>query len=347
MKKRVLIGFLLSAVLLYLFFRNIDIHEVLKVIEQGDSRWLLLAFVMNLLNYLVRSLRWRYFFSPIKKVGVWNTFYTTVIGFSVSAVFPARLGELVRPVLLGNKENISKSAAIATVVVERLFDTLTILVMLVFYLLFLLDPDKMNPEARATMREVKEAGFVLFFLVLGLILFLYFLKRKPAVKTFVRKIERILPKRVAHSLDSILDAFIEGLSILDHPKLLIQITVWSVFLWLVISTTFWACCRAYFDFSFPSTFLIMLVLAIGIAIPTPAGVGSYHLACKIGLTRFFHIPDAQAGAVAVVSHFINFVPITILGFLFLWKEGISAAKLSQMTNEPEKKEEGELRPGSG
>lgn len=336
MKKRLVIGVLLSAVLLYLFLRNIDMHEIWQKIQEGDPSWLLLAFVMNLLNYFVRSLRWRYFFRPIKKVGIWNTFYTTVIGFSISAVFPARLGEVVRPVLLGNKENISKSAALATVVVERLFDTLTILVMLVFYLIFLLDPDKLNPEARSTMLEVKQAGFVLFFLVVGIIVFLFFLKRKPAVKTFVRKIERILPRRLAHALDSFLDAFIEGLSILDHPKLLIQITVWSFFLWMVISTTFWAVCRAYFDFSFPSTFLIMIVLAIGIAVPTPGGVGSYHLACKIGLTRFFHIPDVQAGAVAVVSHFINFVPITILGFLFLWKEGLSAAKLSQMTNEPEK-----------
>jgi hypothetical protein len=335
MKKRVLIGFLLSAALLYLFFRNIDIHEVWQIIRQGDARWLLLAFVMNLLNYFVRSLRWRYFFRPIKKIGVWNSFYTTVIGFSVSAIFPARLGEVVRPVLLGNKEKISKSAALATVVVERLFDTLTILIMLVFYLIFLLDPDKMNPEARSTMLEVKEAGFVLFFAVLGIVVFLFFLKRKPAVKAFVRKIERILPKRLARSLDSFLDSFIEGLSILEHPRLLIQITVWSVLLWMVISTTFWAVCRAYFNFSFPSTFLIMIVLAIGIAIPTPAGVGSYHLACKIGLTRFFHIPDAQAGAVAVVSHFINFVPITLLGLLFLWKEGLSAARLSEMTNEPE------------
>ncbi len=74
----------------------------------------------------------------------------------------------------------------------------------------------------------------------------------------------------------------------------------------------------------------MIFIAIGVAVPTPGGVGSYHLACKIGLSRFFGVPDAQAGAIALVSHFIAFVPVTLLGLLFLWHEGLSAAKLKKM-----------------
>lgn len=335
MKIRLAIGFILSAVLLYVFFHTIDPHKMWATIQLGNPQWLLLALAANMLNYFVRAVRWRYFFRPIKKIGLWNSFYTTVIGFGVSAVFPARLGEVVRPILLGNKENISKSAALATIVIERLFDTMTLLVMLVFYLLFLLDPAELNPEARSTMLEVKQAGIVLFFVVIGIIVFLILLKTRPGVKTFVRKLERVLPKKLAHALDGFLDSFIEGLSILDHPKLLIQITVWSFLLWLVIAVTFWATCRAYFEFPFPSTFLILIVLAIGIAVPTPGGVGGYHLACQIGLTRFFHIPADQAGAVAVVSQLINFAPITILGLIFFWKEGLSAGKLTEMTESAE------------
>ncbi|HSP06238.1 MAG TPA: lysylphosphatidylglycerol synthase transmembrane domain-containing protein, partial [Acidobacteriota bacterium] len=131
-KGRLLIGFLLSGILLYFFLRNIDLAEVWTVIKSGNPYWLTLAVALNFLNYFLRAVRWRYFLLPIKKTRIWNLYKTTVIGFALSAVFPARVGELVRPYLLGVKENISRTAAIATIVIERLFDTLTILFMLVF-----------------------------------------------------------------------------------------------------------------------------------------------------------------------------------------------------------------------
>lgn len=337
-KVRIALGFLLSAFFLYLFLRSINLREVWRVIGEGNPLWLLLCLVMNLLNYFVRALRWRYFFKPIKeKIGLWNAFSTTVIGFSLSALFPARVGEVVRPYLLGSRENIGRSAALATVVVERLFDTLTVLFMLVVYLLFLLHPDQLNPEARSWIEKLKTGGLIMFAGVLGLVAFLYFLRKKPGVKLFVRKLERVLPTKMANALEGILDSFIEGLAILDHPKLLLQITVWSIGFWLVIATTFWACARAYTDnFAFPSTFLIMIILAVGIAIPTPGGVGSYHFACKIGLTRFFEVTDTQAGAIALVSHFINFVPITILGLILLWQGGLTPDKITEIAKEAEK-----------
>src|SRR5262249_29690261 len=118
------------------------------------------------------------------------------------------------------------------------------------------------------------------------------------------------------------------------PILILKIAIWSAFLWFVIALSFWATARAYLtEFPLPNVFLIMIVLAIGIAVPTPGGVGSYHLACKIGLTRFFGVPDSQATAIAVVSHFINFVPVLILGIFFLWHEGLTAGKITHIAEE--------------
>jgi glycosyltransferase 2 family protein len=333
-KGRFIIGILLGVVLLYFFFRNMDLRQIWQIIRTGSGWWIWAAIWLCLFNFFVRSLRWRYFLKPIKWVGVWNAFYTTVIGFSVSAVFPARIGEIVRPYLLGSKENISRSSCLATIVVERLFDTLTVLLMLVCYLLFLIDPEHLSAEARASVRQLKETGLILFAGVALLIVFLYFLKRKPGVKLFLRKAERLLPNKIASSLDHFLDSFIEGLSIMDSPILILKIAAWSAFLWFVIALSFWATARAYLaEFPLQNVFLIMIVLAIGIAVPTPGGVGGYHLACKIGLTRFFGVPESQATAIAVVSHFINFVPVLILGIFFLWHEGLSAGKITHIAEE--------------
>lgn len=336
-KKRVLIGFVLAAILLFFFLRNINLLQVWNIIRSGNPYWLLFSVVVNILNYFIRSLRWRYFLLPIKRTGTWNLFSTTVIGFAANTIFPAKIGELVRPYLLGGKEHISRSAALATIVVERLFDTMTVLLMLVIYLLFLIQPDQLSPQAKVVLGELKQAGIVAFAAVIGILVFLYFLRMKPEpMKKFIRKIERILPDRIAHKLDDVLDSFIQGLSILHDPKILITISYWSIFLWMVIAVGFWAGVRAFIpQFAFQNTFLIMILLAIGVAIPTPGAVGSYHLACKIGLTSFFSVPDVQAGAIAIVAHFITFVPVTILGIIFLWQEGLSAKKLTTIAEKAE------------
>lgn len=335
-KGRLLIGFLLSGVLLYFFLHNIDLAEVWTVIKSGNPFWLLIALVFNALNYFLRSVRWRYFLLPIKKTRLWNLYKTTVIGFAISAVFPARAGEIVRPYLLAVKESISRTAAIATIVIERLFDTLTILFMLVFYLLILIKPEQLSESARGSLGELKETGLVVFGIVLIGLLFLYYLKKNPAfIRKIVRWFERFLPKKVGASIDQILDSFVEGLSILHDPRILAKISYWSVIFWLVICVSFWAGARAFHpSFPFTGTFLIMILLAIGIAVPTPGGVGSYHLMCKIGLMRFFDVPETQASAIALVSHAINFIPITIQGLAFLWHEGLSTRKISSLTDKP-------------
>ncbi len=331
-KGRFLIGIALAGIFLYLFLRNIDIHQVWTDICRGNPYWLMLSTALILLNYFMRAVRWRYFFLPIKKTKIWNLYNTTVIGFAASTIFPAKIGELVRPYLLGSKENISRSAALATVVIERLFDTLSILFILVIYLLVLVRPEELSPEARASLSELKEAGLILFAVVTCIAIFLYYLKTKPVlVRRLVQRLDRIMPARIAHSLDGILDSFIEGLSILHDPKLLIKIGCWSIAFWLLICAGFWAGVRAYVPgFPYTGTFLVMILLAIGIAVPTPGAVGSYHLACKIGLSRFFGVPESMASAVAVIGHFITFVPVTILGVAFLWHEGLTAAKLKKI-----------------
>src|SRR3990172_8741003 len=159
---RILIGFLLAAIFLYFFLRNIDLRELWRATKQGNLSLLLLSALLTLFNYFFRAVRWRYFLLPIKDTGTWNRFTATVIGFAANTIFPAKLGELVRPYLLGTKENISKSAALATVVVERVFDILCILLILVIYLIFLVDPEELSPGARSSLDEVNRAGLVLF-----------------------------------------------------------------------------------------------------------------------------------------------------------------------------------------
>ncbi len=330
--RRLLIGFFLAAFFLYLFLRNIDLDHLWKTVRQGNPAWLLFSASIAFFSYLLRAVRWRLFFLPIKKTRLVNLFRTTIIGFAVNTIFPAKLGEVVRPYLLGTRENISKSSAMATVVVERVFDSCSILFMLMIYLVFLMHQNTLSAQAQSSISELNRAGLLLFAVIMGLVTFLFLLKTKTeTVKRMIAKIERFLPSKIAHSIDDILDSFIQGLSILHDPGILLRISYQSIIFWLVICGGFWAGVRAYIpDFSFTSTFLIMPLLAVGVAVPTPGGVGSYHLLCKLGLTLFFNVPEAQASAVALASHAVVFIPVTIAGVIFGWQDGLNASNIQKI-----------------
>ena len=348
-RKRMLIGLLLAAFFIYLFLRNLDPSQLWAAVRKGNPYWLLLSGATAFFNYLARAIRWRFFFDPIKRTNLNNLFKSTVVGFAVNTILPAKIGEVVRPVLLARKEGISKSTSMATIVVERVFDSATILLILTVYLVFLLRPEQLSQEAQSSLAELKTAGILLFAGILALLLFLYYLKTKPTVvRTLITKIERFLPSKISHSIDDILDSFIQGLSILHDPQLLLKIFVYSIGFWMLICVGFWACVLAYVPhFNFFATFLVMTLLAIGIAVPTPGGIGSYHFACQIGLTLFFNVPKAEAGAIALVSHALAFIPMTILGLFYLWQEGLSAVNIQSMTEgEGSVKEESAEKPVS-
>src|SRR5436309_9911013 len=102
----------------------------------GHGRALAASVLVTLLAYLIRAWRWRVLMAPIKKrVGMYNLTSTMFIGFMISFIVPFRIGEVARPVLLARREKVSTTATIATVALERLFDVLTVMALLLWFVL--------------------------------------------------------------------------------------------------------------------------------------------------------------------------------------------------------------------
>ena len=130
MKKKFIIGLLVSLVFLYLAFRKVDFSELWSALKGANYWYILPNIVLVILSMWMRAYRWKFMIHPIKKVGLGRLFSTVMIGFMANNVLPARLGEFVRAYSLGAKENISKSATFATIVIERIFDGFAILFIL-------------------------------------------------------------------------------------------------------------------------------------------------------------------------------------------------------------------------
>jgi uncharacterized membrane protein YbhN (UPF0104 family) len=110
---------------------------------------------------------------------------------------------------------------------------------------------------------------------------------------------------------------------------------WSLPLWLTIAVTILVCSRAFdLTFSFSGTFLVMGALAVGVSLPTPGGAGGFHAAYLYAVTGFFGANEDVAGAAAIVLHAVSFVPVTIVGLVFMWQDGLTLTGIRGMGMAP-------------
>ena len=141
MKKKFIIGLVISSVFLYLAFRKVDYSELWSALKEANYWYIIPNIILVILSMWMRAYRWRFMIDPIKKVGLSRLFSSVMIGFMANNVLPARLGEFVRAYSLGTKENISRSATFATIVIERIFDGFSLLFILWLSLLLSPFPD--------------------------------------------------------------------------------------------------------------------------------------------------------------------------------------------------------------
>ena len=130
---RTIIVLALAAGLLALFLRNVDLGRVFADILHARPEWLVLSLSTAFLNLVIRALRWQFLLEPLGSTAFGNVFRATAVGFAATSLLPARAGEVIRPYFLARHEQMSATGAFATIIVERLLDTITVLILLASY----------------------------------------------------------------------------------------------------------------------------------------------------------------------------------------------------------------------
>ena len=320
---------LLSVGLLAVFLRGANLSVVWAEVRSADSTLIGLSVLITLVTMALRALRWQYLLAPIGHAGFVPAFRTTMIGFAASAVLPARAGEVIRPFLLARQAGLSATATFATIIVERVLDAVTCVLLLASFVVFF-DPG-MDRTNSALYGLVRAGGVVVgggALLILG---FMFFAARDPqAVSRWAYKVEHLLPGRVTHALANGLLRFAEGCAVVRTPRRLLAAVLLSVPVWLSIAAAIWAVTEAFgIGIPFTGTFLVIALLVVGVSVPTPGGVGGFEAAVQIALTTFYGVPNDRAVGTALVLHFVSLLPVVVLGFLFLIQDGLG---LSGMRN---------------
>lgn len=327
---RTLIVVALALALAVLVLYNVDLRGVARQILHAHPAWLALALATMLVNLAIRAWRWQYLLEPIGRPSFGNAFRATAVGFAASAVLPARAGEVIRPYFLSRREQMSATGAFATVILERVLDMLTVLGLLALYVFFLRGD---APSAHATAFEAVKwaagSAAVGAAIALGV---LFALAKDPAkLAQTLSRLERMLPSRLVALLATVAEKFARGLGVIRKPGRLAVALVLSLPLWLSIAAGIWATSAAFsLAMPFAGTFLVMALLVVGVATPTPGAVGGFHYAFKFGATTFFGATDDAAVGAAIVLHAFTLLPALLLGLLFAAEEGLNLSGMKQL-----------------
>lgn len=330
---RLIIFFLISLIFLYFFFRSVDWREVVKYLTAVNPLIFALTVLLTPLHLFTRGARWRFLLLPEKnKISLWNLFASNAVGFTVTFLFPGRLGEVIKPLYLAQKEGMKKGFVLGTVVVERMFDIFTMGFLLGLFLMarplyapFLRVDEAINVKLR--LWGGIALTFATFLLVVSLILYFF---KDPSMR-FITFLVKPLPQKLRSSVMGLAEEFIIGLKFFHSLKAILAYIAFSFMVWLLIILYYWVFFQAYrvdisFFFLFPYVFLTM----VGASIPTPGMVGGFHYFSKLALTSIYGLDPNRAVGITLVTHALQLVVTCIIGYVILWKESLSLFKISQL-----------------
>ncbi len=309
------LGAAISLVFLYSSLKGLQLAQVWHAMRTANYWWLMPGVAVYFLAVWARTWRWHYLLRPVKAISLSRLFPVVVVGYMGNNVYPARAGEVIRAYVLKRKEDVDISASLATIVVERIFDGVVML-----FFVFVALPFTPLPEG---LRRVVVLSSIAFF---GLLLVFFAVAAMPrrAQAIYNWAIDRLVPVRWRDPLRGILDRFMDGLCCLRRPADVAMIFVTSVAIWLTETVKYWFVMHG-FGFSVPFYVLMLMAAVVNLATTIPSAPGYVGTFDKPGIAVLsgFGVPDTVAAGYTLVLHAALWLPITLLGFYYMWRESVS------------------------
>jgi uncharacterized protein (TIRG00374 family) len=324
-------GFLLAAVFLYLAFRRANFADLWKSLQDVDYFWVVLLIPIALISHWLRAVRWAYLLAPVKKdLSQRNLFSAVMIGFMVNNLLP-RVGEVARAFAIGRSEGISKSSAFGTVVVERIIDMLTFLLVLCI-ILFLyprtLDPFVENVEA---VRPFFLAGSVV---MLAIFILLFF--KGESLFRLLNVVRPLIPRRYRESYQRLVDSFLTGFSVTRRHDTFFVIFVLSLLIYsfyaLGLYVPFFALgSLAHHDLNIGAAIILLTISTVAFALPAPGALGTYHTFLTIALVRLYGVDQTTALSYTIITHESGYLLTTVVGLYYFFKDHLKVSDVTLQT----------------
>ncbi|MFC1960763.1 lysylphosphatidylglycerol synthase transmembrane domain-containing protein [Chloroflexota bacterium] len=309
------LGLVVSAIFLFLGFRDLNFAQLGGVLQQISLGWVLLAALVYFAAAYIITWRWYYLLRPVKDVRPNRLFPLVIIGYMGNNVYPLRIGEVLRAYLLNVRDHAPIPATLTTILVERVFDGITMLALIFTALLFV--------DLDAPLIEGGIVALTVLFVVALLVFLALALRPDLARRLYGALFNRFAPERLRPNLLALADNLMDGLAALRHPSALLLVLILSLLSWTVEASTYWLVLQAFpFEVSF---FVVLLIVGLGnlatILPTTPGYVGTFHGVVILVLLAF-GVSQPEAAAYAIVMHAVIWLPVTVAGFILLVRMGL-------------------------
>ncbi len=324
-----ILSFFLAAFFLYFAFRGVNASQLWSSLRGANYWWILPLVPIALVSNWIRALRWSYLLNPIKpETSVRNLFSAVMIGYAFNNLFP-RAGELVRPLVVGKLEHISRSAAFGTVVVERILDFIAFYFIAAIVLAIspnALDPIVANPDAIRPFLLLLSLGALAIFVVL------FF--KGDAMLRVVQRLMRLFPKRIEARVEKVLSAFISGFGVSKMRNKLGIVSALSLLMWGLYALGLYIPFFAFeslrtLDYDFGAAVLLLVVTSIAWVLPAPGAMGTYHSFLTVAMTKLYGVDPATALSFAIVTHEVGYIVIMAVGGYYFFRDHISFSAVAQ------------------
>jgi uncharacterized protein (TIRG00374 family) len=324
-------GLAISAGALWLTLRGKDLSRIGAEIQHADYRWLWPYLAVLTLIHLIRTVRWGILLEPVAKVPFGRLNAVSAVGIMALIVLPFRLGEFARPYLVAERPRLRVSAALSSVVVERVVDGLFTAVLLFVTLLAV-------PEGTRGLQAFRAAGLLVFLAFAALLAFLVLahLNRARAVRLTHRLVDPLSP-RVAERASGMMDAFIHGLRLVPSRRKIAAFFLLTAVYWALNGWGIQMFARSFgFSLGLVEAYTVLGVLVVGVMVPAgPGMVGTFQAAIVAGLSLFVTDAGERGLAFANVLWAVQFAQQTIFGLAFMFSRHIKLGRLFDAPREVE------------
>lgn len=316
---RLTLGIAVSLACLYFATRGADWSQVGAALAGAHPGWVAAAMAGCATAIYIRAQRWRVMLEPVAPVDLYAAFSATAIGFGATAVLPLRIGEIVRPALLGRRVGIGLSPALSSVILERIFDLLCVIS---WFLLL----------SRVTNLDPKLAGFAVVLAIGGAGVFVTLLlvqRYRTTAEALADRLFALLPARVGTTARPIVHGILGGLGSLGSLTSVLRILVFSLALWTANSLPFMFAMQALgLDVPlFRAALAVVVTVAAAVFVPQgPGFVGTWQYGCVTALA-LFDVPQEQAISFSFLTWIVQMTVNVGLGAIFLSREDLSVRQL--------------------
>lgn len=341
-------GIVISAIALYLAFRNVPFTELIHYFANLNYTWVATSIIIVVLCFFVRAWRWRIILESSRKISLIRAYHPMIIGFMMNCVLPGRIGELARPAILKKRENVAYATGLATVAAERVFD----ICFLVVFLVITFSAVKINPDlkmrfgsyelSRGTLEAILGGMVELgFFLIAGIVL-ISINKIQQLVTRLLLKIPDLffftgsrfratLADKFCRPLAGFVENIARGFHLIRYPKKLLACFGLSFLVWGLHALSYYIVSLGSpgINLTFMEICAYMVILMFIIALPSVPGFWGLWEAGGIFALSLFGVATRDAAGYTLANHAVQVFPVIIMGFLSAMIISVNILQLSR------------------